>query len=236
MKIVIVSREKESINELKEEILDIDDSVKIVEKDPDIVISYGGDGTFLVAERLFPSIPKLLLRKSSICKLCEDGNTYEIIKRVIEGKIIKNIYPKLEAKINSRLIPLKSINDIIIRNKNQYESLRFDTIINDQTMQNIIGDGVVISTPFGSTGYFYSITRKNFEKGIGIAFNNPTSHQDYIIKDDLNIKIKISRGEAIISFDNIPEIHESKEGDIIEIFTSKENFTTIRVKSDKEIS
>ena len=42
------------------------------EKLPDIVISYGGDGTFLRAERKYPGVIKALFRYSNICKKCHN--------------------------------------------------------------------------------------------------------------------------------------------------------------------
>lgn len=38
---------------------------KVVKKNPNIVISYGGDGTILYAENKFPLVPKLIIKINS---------------------------------------------------------------------------------------------------------------------------------------------------------------------------
>lgn len=49
-------------NHEKTKQLFIDKGCTFDEKNPEFVVSYGGDGTLLRAEFLYPSIPKLLLR------------------------------------------------------------------------------------------------------------------------------------------------------------------------------
>ncbi|MBI4020263.1 MAG: hypothetical protein HY367_02940, partial [Candidatus Aenigmarchaeota archaeon] len=41
-----------------------------ISKDPDFVITYGGDGTILVAERKYPGVPKIPISRSRICSKC----------------------------------------------------------------------------------------------------------------------------------------------------------------------
>src|SRR3989344_1002650 len=43
---------------------------KTEKRKPDFVVCYGGDGTILYAERLYPGIPKIAFRNNSICKQC----------------------------------------------------------------------------------------------------------------------------------------------------------------------
>lgn len=38
--------------------------------------------------------------------------------------------------------------------------------------EKVIGDGLLVATPFGSSGYYRSITGGVFEIGVGVAFNN----------------------------------------------------------------
>ena len=65
LKVVVVGKDKRNIEKILKKY-----NLKLVKKNPDIVISYGGDGTILLSERLFPNIPKLFLRHSSICNKC----------------------------------------------------------------------------------------------------------------------------------------------------------------------
>src|SRR3989338_5658267 len=58
----------------------------IVSCNPDMVVSYGGDGTIMRAEQKFPGVPILPLRASMVCKLCPDISNEEILSRVKNGK------------------------------------------------------------------------------------------------------------------------------------------------------
>ncbi len=176
------------------------------EKKPDLVISYGGDGTFLWAERKYPGIPKALFRYSKTCKKCHNlpiDHALELIRKR-KYRIIQ--HSKLEVKINSTV--LTAANDIVIRNALPTHAIRFTLTVNGKKMkEEFIGDGIVIATPFGSTAYFHSITKKNFKKGIGIAFNNTTTiHPPIFLSEKSKIQLTMTRGEAFVVADNEPRM------------------------------
>jgi len=60
MKLLIFGSEKEKIPQLVKKF-----GFKLVIKSPDVVVSYGGDGTLMKSEYQFPGVPKLILRASS---------------------------------------------------------------------------------------------------------------------------------------------------------------------------
>ena len=67
---------------------------EIVEKNPDFIISFGGDGTVMLSESVYPGIPKIILRNSHVCKLCSSLENEEVLERVKSGKY------KIDATIN----------------------------------------------------------------------------------------------------------------------------------------
>jgi NAD kinase len=91
--------------------------------------------------------------------------------------------------------------------------------------ENIVGDGAVIATPFGSSGYFSSIGGEKFSKGIGIGLNNPFNVKSKpIIIDDSsnpNIFIDIIRDDGLLLFDNDEHMIMVKGGDEIKVEISK---------------
>ncbi|MBD3317503.1 MAG: hypothetical protein GF344_17065, partial [Chitinivibrionales bacterium] len=138
---------------------------------PQFMITIGGDGTFLLAEHRYPGIPKLLVRDSLICYKCHNEPIDEMLRIIAEGRYLIKEILKLRAAFNASG-PLAA-NDIIIRNTDPRHALRFRLTIDATSEDDIlIGDGVVVATPFGSTGYFRSITRQSFFEGIGLGFNN----------------------------------------------------------------
>ncbi|MBI2449346.1 NAD(+)/NADH kinase [Candidatus Pacearchaeota archaeon] len=211
-KIGIVSREKSLIPEIKKKIKEYGFSFSVK---PDFVLSMGGDGTFLVAERRYPGIPKILVKYNSICKKCAAFDIDHILQNIKDKNYKINEIEKLEASFNNK--KLQAVNDIIVRNKQQYAALRFSLNVDSNNVGEFIGDGIVASTSFGSTGYFHSITRKSFNKGFAIAFNNITEKRDPIFFNK-KVEIKILREQAIISADNNDNIITVSEGNTIIIY------------------
>jgi NAD kinase len=118
---------------------------------------------------------------------------------------LKNV-PKLEARVGTK--QLLALNDIIIHNANSRHAIRYHLSLDGQALSpnEIIGDGVVIATPLGSTGYYRSITDSYFELGLGIAFNNSTEQSDHlVVTPDRRISVTISRGPAEVYADNQTE-------------------------------
>ena len=80
----------------------------------------------------------------------------------------------------------------------------------------ILGDGLIVSTPFGSTAYYNKITRSEFYAGLGIAFNNTSEHTSHVVvPDDTTIRVRITRGPAVLSYDNSNEYVKIKQNDTL---------------------
>ncbi len=201
MKVLIFGNHPEKITDLLKEI-----GFTIVEKDPEFVVSFGGDGTLVLSEFVYPGIPKIVLRDSNICKMCKYASgaleNREVLMRVRNGSYrIADVW-KLEATANGR--SLIGLNDITVHNVDPRHGIRYKiTVDGSMELHEVIGDGVVAATPFGSTGYYRSITDSYFETGIGLAFNNSTEQADHVVlREDRVIKIDIVRGPANIYADN----------------------------------
>lgn len=195
------------------EIADLIQSLKVelVDSNPEVIITYGGDGTLLSAERTYPGIPKLPIRDSKICKKCLNHQDETVLKKLVAGKLSLKEYKKLETTIFYKT--LFALNDFVIRNTLPIHTIRFQVTSETSHPELLIGDGIVLSTPFGSTGYFKSITGQTFEKGFGLAFNNTTEKLTPIFfKDKDIVTFKLVRGAATLSFDNNPDIFNIDEG------------------------
>lgn len=197
---------------------------------PDIVISLGGDGTLLLAERWYPGVPKLPIRDKSICHNCDWASLHGIIKNIRSRNYSVEKKMKLQAIAKGRRTT--ALNEFTLRNASQIHAVRFILSVNGkQTDGILIGDGIIVSTPFGATGYFYSITKNKFSKGIGIAFNNLTKNiRPIVLNENARVKIKIVRGTALMSHDNDPHMVRLHEGDTVEIRKAKEVARIIKAR------
>lgn len=195
----------------------------LTDKEPEMIISYGGDGTLLSAERLYPGIPKLPIRENAVCVKCQEHEEEKVLEKLKNNSLKYTEISKLEAKFSNH-VPT-ALNDFVIRNSLQMHAIRFKVFKNQKLVgpDLVIGDGIVASTPFGSTGYFKSITRGNFTKGFGLAFNNATQNLKPIFFDQEDkLQFLLTRGPANLSYDNFSQTYPLEAGDKVEIKPSSQ--------------
>ena len=124
----------------------------------DFVISIGGDGTILRSANEIGelSIPIIGLNKGRLGFLA--NSPIEIIDSIIE-KITNSNYRISERTIIQVEFEGKTknaLNEISISRKNTTSLITIDTELNNQYLNTYWADGLIISTPTGSTGYSLS--------------------------------------------------------------------------------
>jgi len=194
----------------------------VVSKNPEIVFSFGGDGTILYSENLYPGIPKVFVRHSKFCEKCEVDGSYKKIFDDLRNKNYKVVEEiKVEGVSNNKI--LVGLNEINVCNKTPLRAVRLQLSVDKKIVQKeVVGDGIVVSTPFGSTAYFYSITRKHFAKGLGIAFNNSRKPiKPIILGENSSVQIKVLRGDAVMCSDNNKKTFLLKAGDVVTVKKSR---------------
>jgi NAD+ kinase len=212
--------------------------LKLNKKNPDIVISFGGDGTALYAERIFPGVPRILIKHSKTCSKCKEHDFSKVLSVLKEGKFTIKKEIKIEGTVNNNLKKrLVGLNEIGIHHKIPTKTIRLRIRVNRKIIEDeMIGDGLVVATPYGSTAYFYSITRKKFSRGLGIAFNNPhRKKRNIVVKDDSTIEVEILRGKGLMTVDNDEIMIPVKGSDIITIKKAKESAKIIEIEGKRRI-
>ena len=201
---------------------------------PDFVITYGGDGTVLFSERKYPGIPKITIRAGSVGYKCmySEEEFEDILIKIDNGEYKLKEEIKLETTFQER--KYLSLNEVQLHNSSPIKAVRFSVYIEDEILfENVIGDGVVIATPFGSSAYYSSVGGEKFDKGIGIALNNPYNVKDKPVVIDkgfdysINIKIlqknsKMLSDDGLLLFDNDNNMIKTKGGDNILVKRSKD--------------
>jgi len=186
---------------------------KIVERNPDFVVCYGGDGTVLFSERKFPEVPKLVVKRKNTCREC-DYTLYDfenILFKIREGKFKIRKEMKLETNFeNEKLVGL---NEIQIRAKLPTHAIRFSVFVDGKEFDNLIGDGVIVATPFGSTGYYRSTGGRKFNRGIGISFNNLHNKKikSFVVPESSLVRVKVNRGPTWVLADNYEKFFELED-------------------------
>jgi NAD+ kinase len=173
---------------------------------PSLVITFGGDGSILAAERKFPGVPKIPVRESPPHGNCV---TYKlsalpgVLDKVLSGEYRLEERQKVEARLGGKL--LTGLNEIQLRNIVPYRSLRFSVMLGGRTLSGLAGDGLLVSTPFGSTAYYASMGHSPFRSGLMLAFNNvPAMRKPIPVREPLSVRIL--RERALLVADNNPSM------------------------------
>lgn len=124
----------------------------------EMIITFGGDGTFLRAARsaAHRNIPILGVNLGGVGFITElDDVTSECVDKLLEGNYKLNRRMMLDVEVTSEngdvIKKDFSINDIVIRGDNKVIEL---SVFGDgQKISNFSGDGTIVATPTGSTAY-----------------------------------------------------------------------------------
>lgn len=186
---------------------------ELVTDKPEVVIAYGGDGTLLGAERAWPSVPKLHIRRGGSWEKCPRHETDAVLGRLRNGRISTSRLLKLEGSARGRTVV--GLNDVTLHHARVSSAVRYRVLIDGKPYSGeIIGDGLVVATPFGSRAYYRSITHSIFKVGIGLAFNNSTELVNHLVlAEESRVEIEITRGPALLVSDNNPEHIPLDQGD-----------------------
>lgn len=115
----------------------------------EISIVIGGDGTLLKAARFYSKwdIPVLGINKGRLGFLSQ----HETINDVVENVITGNYFTEKRMMLAS--IDKLALNDFVIKGCNSSRTSKFYLEINGKEVCDYIADGLIISTPTGSTAY-----------------------------------------------------------------------------------
>lgn len=200
-----------------------EEGFKVVEVSPDFILCYGGDGTVLFSERRFPEVPKLIVKTSRSCRRCDysPAQLRDVLSTIREDKYCLQKKIKLETKAKG--IKLVGLNEIQIHPQLPTQAVRFSLSVNTKEYEELIGDGVIVATPFGSTGYYKATGGKRFQKGIGISFNNLHNRnlESFVVPEDSTLNLTIRRGPAWLLADNNEDFIELRAKDNITIRKSE---------------
>ena len=120
----------------------------------DLAIAVGGDGTFLRTSRFYApaQIPVLGFNVGRLGFLAQAKP--EEIDEVV--KKINNDDYTIENRLMLRANEKTALNDVVIKGVNCARSSTMDLYINDKKLCSYVADGLIISTPTGSTAYSLS--------------------------------------------------------------------------------
>ena len=156
------------LKELKEKIKK--HNLELVDNNFDVAIAIGGDGSFLrmVKESNFDSKCYYIGINTGTLGFAQEISFDEIdtfIKKLTLGelKCDKIGIGEIEVETKDSTFKHFTLNEIVLREQ-ELNTAKFKVLINDELLENYVGDGLLISTSFGSTAY-------NLNFGGSIVYN-----------------------------------------------------------------
>ncbi len=132
-----------------------------LEENTELIISIGGDGSFLktIQDFKFPNVPMVVINTGHLGFFAEfDPDEIDEFIELYKNNnfTIQEVHP-LKGSIctKERSKDIYAVNEIVIKSVCS-RTLHLDLRVNENKIQNFSGDGMLISTPIGSTAYNYS--------------------------------------------------------------------------------
>jgi len=210
----------------------------------DIAVVVGGDGTILRGLDFFRDlrIPVLGVNAGHLGFLAgvELSCMDETIERIRNGDYLIETLPVLKAEFPSGSV-LTAVNDFSLNRSMMGGILHFGIYVNDILVANVAGDGVVISTPLGSTAYGLSCGGPILTPGLNAMLvvaicPHSLSLRPLVVPGDHSIMVKVGelRGTGpVVSADGSPS-GTLKEGETLRLTAGRDSCMTVRFADEPD--
>lgn len=187
----------------------------LAEKKPEFVLVLGGDGTLLSAARAVAAagIPILGVNLGSMGFLTEVplSELYETLQAVDEGRCALESRSMVQCRLlraGQCASRFEALNDAVINKSAIARLVSFDLYLDQVFVSNYKADGVIVSSPTGSTAYSLAAGGPILMPSVDAMVITPVcphslTHRPLVVKDTVEIAIVVKSGgeEAFLSID-----------------------------------
>lgn len=183
--------------------------------EPDFLIVLGGDGTLLSAARAVAplNVPILGVNLGSLGFLTEVplADLYPTLRAVDAKDCEIEVRSMVHARLlrdGQQLADAHALNDVVISKTTIARLASFDIYVNGAYVSNYRGDGLIVSTPTGSTAYSLAAGGPILMPQVEALEITPIcphslSHRPLVVQDSVEIEINVQSAtdEAFLSID-----------------------------------
>lgn len=220
-------------------------SLDDVIRQSDMVVCLGGDGTFLkVARRVYmKQLPILGINLGNLGFLTEvDKNDIDLaMEQLFSNHYTLEDRMMLDAAIYRKDKEVEydiALNDAVITRGAISRIIHVKTYINDVFVDSFPGDGLIVSSPTGSTAYSLSAGGPIVEPDTNLMLVTPICphilySRSFVTKADSVVKAVVDEDyhhNAIVALDG-QEGHEIRGGDSVEIRKSPYSIKLVKMNS-----
>lgn len=217
-----------------------------IPQEVECIIVLGGDGTLLRAARdvVDLEIPLLGVNLGTLGYLAEIDlqSLHPALEQLVKGEIeierrmmlIGNVYHK-----NKLIASDTALNDIVITREGALRVVSYNNYVNDVFLNSYHADGIIISTPTGSTGYSLSAGGPIISPSASLFLMTPLAPhtlntRSIIFPENDKITVEIGEGRdgttehAVATFDGDTRA-PMNSGDRIEIRKSEKDTMIVKI-------
>ena len=166
-----------------------------LEENTELIISIGGDGSFLktIQDFKFPSVPMVVINTGHLGFFAEfDPDEIDEFIELYKNNdfTIQEVHPlkgSICTKESSK--DIYAVNEIVIKS--------VCSRVNENKIQNFSGDGMLISTPIGSTAYNYSAGGSIIDPSLDTLQLTPLAPMNTIVYRSFTSSIVLSAKSTI---------------------------------------
>jgi NAD+ kinase len=130
--------------------------------DPDLIVTIGGDGTFLrgahVAAELDCPVLGVKVGRLGFLTEVEPGEALDLIRNALSGRasIEERLAATARSEGGAEFVPEWALNEIMVEKRARHRLIRLAVEVDGEYVTTFSADGVVVATPTGSTAYSFS--------------------------------------------------------------------------------
>ena len=210
----------------------------------DILIVLGGDGTFLGAARLVRDLetPIVGINMGSLGFLTEIqiDEIDSLLEEIINGNYTIEERIKLTVHLHrkeEKIAEYNVLNDVVINKGALARIIELETFLNAEKLSTFRADGLIISTPTGSTAYNLAAGGPIVSPGLNCMIITPIcpfklSNRPIVIPDSYEIKtfLHSQKGDVFLTLDGQVGI-SLMEGDRVEVKKASHSLKFIKPKN-----
>lgn len=180
----------------------------------DLILVLGGDGTFLAAARQAApyNVPLIGINQGHLGFLTQvtQEHMFSELVNILEGKYLKDECIVLETKVSRGgevIYQGLALNDVVLSRGGAGQMIEFEVFINDEFVYSQRSDGLIVSTPTGSTAYSLAAggpILQTMLRAFALVPICPQSmtNRPIVVGDNNEIKILITKaGDARVHYD-----------------------------------
>jgi len=193
----------------------------------DFLLCLGGDGTLIAGVRIFskPTIPVLGVHIGGLGFLAQitPKELTEKLDMIKDDNFTTQERLVLNAKISNNDHSYFAINDFVVQNETAYRVTSLSLYIDGKHVSDYKSDGIIISTPTGSTAYSLSSGGPIVQPDVFSIIVTPISphsltSRPLVLPEDVNIEFRFNG-------DSEKELKLISDGQNIENFTNNSTVT-----------